>query len=99
LAAFVELGEAWLAEHSADDDERPDLDWLAAVGFFRWGGMMAISFDDAGGNQSMIAVRALADRAEINPHIDQGTHVVDCKTRGDVRRLCRCLGVPIGGPQ
>lgn len=81
------LAEAYLAEHPADDDEPLSQEWLSSVSRGVFGKVAFVSYellDDAS------VWRMLGD--------DRGWYLfTSVKTRGDVRRLCRALGIELKG--
>lgn len=84
-AAWV--AAAFLAEHPADDDE-PVGDGLPG---FKAGSVSGRLYHESGRLEidpggAAIIVDAIGQRV---------TCVAVVRTRGDVRRLCRCLGIPL----
>lgn len=87
---------AWLAEHPADDGDLPTAEWLRAVGFQQVNDegdeFVALTAD------SIPALFIALDgkppyAAGIGVEDDPWPH--DIWTRGQVRDLCRCLGVKL----
>jgi hypothetical protein len=94
------LADAWLAEHPVDDDEPVTEEWLLSVGFSKKNSAWAsIGFDDE------IYERYLGIEEDfslaLGEHDFLGLNAIyvpfpgAAKTRGDVRRLCKALGVPL----
>ena len=90
----VDLETVYDAEHPADDGEPVTKDWLGSVGF-------ALSFDKpftSLGDGFYLVVTAFG-RAAIEKRDSlsrlREVRLRDCKTRGDVRRLCKALGVEL----
>jgi len=88
------LGQAYLAEHPADEDEPVTAEWLRSIGFER---MHESSFDWHHPLIAFVRVRA----CEVYPKLFHGCsaagwHLVALSaTRGQVRLLCRALGVEL----
>jgi hypothetical protein len=92
--ATMQVVKAWLADHPADDDEPVTTEWLAAVGIT----------EDEGRANGDIYVCAWVGRWQhgrveilIGKHWDQ-TYIpggMTPQTRGEFRRLCAALGVPL----
>jgi hypothetical protein len=96
------LGRAWLAEHPADDGEAVDAGWVEAVGFLN---------EDADEPTYWVAlypdlnpaftvdVQADSDRhaGYIGEAEDYNPWPWDICTRGQVRDICRALGVELKG--
>jgi hypothetical protein len=95
---MIRLAKAYLDEHPADDGEAVTEEWLRAVGFDKqgllWfgGARLYIGAKWDGGTHS----------AEIQVGGGSGyygcDHTIDLpkpQTRGEVRRLCQCLGIEI----
>lgn len=105
LAEPYRLAEAYLAEHPADDDEPANREWVS--GFARkrrcWPDQYIL--DEISVNYYLefdcsplehkeqpdcsVLLRALPERDE------DGVVLLYHATRGDVRRLCKALGVPL----
>jgi hypothetical protein len=93
------LARAWLTEHPTDDDTPFDVDWLAEVGFLRNGPTGWPRRMEAGDANCSVQFWCVDEEWTICDAVGDTIAIRGPKTRGDVRRLCRCLGVPIGGPQ
>jgi hypothetical protein len=91
---FEEIARHVLAEHPADDGEAITPEWLLSVGF-------TLDHEMEPPRDPVYCIRSLLWR----PHyfgVNQGTWqfgpvTIDQnpKTRGDVRRLCAALGIPL----
>lgn len=85
------LAAAFAAENPADDGEVVTEEWLLAVGFSRDGDHLAI--------HTSIAARPCNQHVQFYPRTRQwyvnGCRLENKTTRGDVRRLCRVLGVEL----
>lgn len=77
--AGVMLAKAYLTEHLLDDDEPVTEEWLETIGFDH-------GYLDA--DYWVIECRKLALRLNSYP-------VKENPTRGDVRRLCKALGIEL----
>ena len=93
LFQVTEAALVLLSEHPADDDLPVTEEWLLSVGFESHAGCLArriergslpwieVIFDDDGGYMLMIGSEAVWDGLP--------------QPRGDVRRLCRALGIQL----
>lgn len=87
--------DAYLAEH---DSTPIDPDWLKSVGFVQDFRDLELLFDH--GN-NLVTLVAFSDRTGwkigggTTRHISSVPLSVDPKTRGDLRKLCSALGVPL----
>lgn len=92
--AFYALVRAYLAEHPADEDEPADHDWLISVGF--------IAIGDADDCPARVAIKGNGQMVTVLIGLDVSDLVLNCMgisedpTRGDVRRLCKALGIEMG---
>lgn len=89
----VELARAYLAEHPADEDEPADILWMAgllqeAAGNFRYQRQFVIR----GPVYVHVAACEGGWRYELWCRDEK---IKDAPTRGDVRRLCLALGIPL----
>jgi hypothetical protein len=101
------IAALWLAEHPEDSDELVTEAWLRAVGFWPRSEDELCSprtFDEAGPDPVWMLVH---DRKPASPWRPkwcisfpgcQAGLGYDLPTRGDVRRLCRCLGITLTEP-
>lgn len=92
------LASEWLAEHPEDDKAPVDAEWLAEVGFLATG--------IGAGRRFMITTSEISlqwwacdDEWLLCNVFGDGLLIPTPATRGDVRRICKCLGITIGGPQ
>ena len=81
--ALCDVTQAYLAEHEADDDEIVTDEWLQSVGFT----------DDENTNLSLGPMELFLFSGGNELLIDHSSGEYELKTRGDVRRLCRALGI------
>lgn len=89
-----------LAEHPADDETPIDREWLVSLGCKRddWGSGTAdftVPSDDIQLEIRIWADEACGIDAIIFNHLDSGNVQICVATRGDVRRLCKALGVEL----
>lgn len=87
-----DVAVAYLAEHPADENEPVTEEWLRAVGFGDNGYNYAGCHLRLGGLEY-----ATGDTNGFSPWFYCGVLITDggLKTRGHVRRLCNCLGIPL----
>ncbi len=108
LADGVKLADAYLAEHPADDDEIAESGWLRSVGAVRPQAVAAETVyvlgqwtaSEHGGGQYPITLTWDARRGAVDAKRAFivrvfGFIVFMRPTRGDVRRLCKALGVEL----
>lgn len=81
--AICDVTQAYLAEHSADDDEPLTDEWLVSAGFT----------DDENENLSLGPMELFLFSGGYELLIDHSSGEYRFRTRGDVRRLCRALGI------
>lgn len=90
MRAAIIVARAWRAEHPADDEELASIQWLKGL-----------SRD--GGDLSMLCVRLVDDKihlmapGKVTEGIGGLLDYVSPRpaTRGDLRLLCRALGIPM----
>ena len=75
--------QVYLSEHAVDDDEIVTEKWLLFVGFT----------DDENTNLSLGPMEWFLFSGGNELLIDHHSGSYELKTRGDVRRLCRALGI------
>lgn len=103
MRAAIKLARWYRADHPADDGEAITVEWLKSVGFRRFmqpanGQSLSITvwpvvisrWVNKGGLPVMWSVKKFADEPD-----DWLTQCLTPVTRGDVRRLCRALGVQL----
>ena len=91
------LAAEWLAEHPVDDSDPVDAEWLLAVGF-KWFGVTGWpSRHELAGDVNTLTIWSDGDTSIDCTGTGDGVQIPELKTRGGVRRLCACLGLPIGG--
>lgn len=86
-----------IADHPADDDEPITAEWLESVGFV---------YHDLGSDSpyewyqhpSRLILWDFNEEYWICNQLDQGSVRMDFKTRGQVRLLCRALGIELKEP-
>lgn len=80
------LARAYLAEHPADDGEAVTAEWLEVVGL-----------SDAIELPEQFGIQFYPDGyAGLWYYYGPGKDLrIECKTRGDVRRLCKALGIEL----
>ena len=101
-----ELARAFIADHPADDGEPVTEDWLVAAGFRLdalepWRLTIGVP-DGASPNERQVFGVSLDDFSTAIECFtgDEETDMVCLRkmpTRGDVRRLCAALNIPLGG--
>lgn len=88
-ACGIKLAYAYLAEHPADDELAVDEAWLRSVGFSdtKWDGEVELGrlYAHCGTTIALSLCGEYSDESVALP----------CKTRGDVRRLCKALGIEL----
>ena len=95
--AAIEAAEKYLAEHPADDDEPVTVEWLESVGFRK-----TSSTDEALGGPSH-HINYVTKWVAFGPGISEwyvteygnSVFLPTPKTRRDVRRLCKALGIEL----
>lgn len=89
---IVREHNAYLAEHPADDEEPVTEDWLRAVGSKPIPGVSFHAFD-----LGLFVQVGVRPDGSLCIHADRFTATLKMAicTRGDVRRLCAALGVPL----
>lgn len=80
------LARAYLAEHPADDGEPVTVEWLAECGFER--NARYFTLPNYSGNLFDVVLWADGFNVRWDGH-------TNCKTRGEVRRLCAALGIQL----
>ena len=88
------MASAWLAEHPADDDEPISPEWLRSVGFTLTDAH--VRYYSNRSRPPFVVVIASDGRLRLavqNGSDVEGGDVCQKPTRGDVRRLCRALGI------
>ncbi len=99
----VEVCKAYLLEHPQDDEEPVTEEWLVSVGAKKtgMGGKCAFWLDEKGRDRCMVVEIGKGSSVVLLILIDgekgkQPFYLLpETKTRGDVRRLCKALGVEL----
>lgn len=89
------LAQAYLAEHPADENEPITEEWLRSAGFI-WQSTDTYELHSGAFGNDYLRYTKIAFRAGL--WYANGLGCADCKTRGDVRRLCSALGIPLRTP-
>ena len=99
LDALLYLAHNDLAEHPADDDEPVTVEWLDAL-FTRSCKTHSHPNWRASG-ESRHGFRFVFHDSVLHVGVifNGTTGIATCKTRGDVRRLCRALGIELKQPE
>ncbi len=88
------VAEAYLAEHPADDGDGLSVEWMQAVGFVQSGG----GWWRLGEGTNSMALD-YHDNTEVGDvfRLPSGSYTpgINVQTRGQLRRLCAALGVPL----
>lgn len=97
LDLFV-LKDAYLAEHPADDDEPVTEEWLRSVFGGKPTGVIGWNFSVYFyATQSPELIYEYGQEADYFYQYGNAS-LPECKTRGDVRRLCMDLGIQLNEP-
>lgn len=87
------LAKAWLSEHPADDDEAIDEAWLRSVGF------IADAYEPSKSLSTNycapVVIRWTRRHRLLSLYDGESWCVLPGKTRGQLRRLCACLGITL----
>ncbi len=84
--------EAYLAEHPADDAEPITGEWLRTTSAYTF-----VELPDNDGTNVLFEIEPFGPD-EYRPQLSEGSDMIvlrRLKTRGDLRRLCAALGVPL----
>ncbi len=96
-----EIAKAWLAEHPADDGELISNEWLESLGCkpVHW---QSGTIDwDVPADEFKLTIRVWENGVRAHPDAilenarDSGNFQKEVVTRGDVRLLCKFLGMPL----
>lgn len=93
---IIGLANAWLAEHPEDDEQPVDEAWLRSVGFD--GNLdpdMKMTIRPPLFGRAFHYLRHTQVSFIHGQWFANGMGCEQCKTRGDVRRLCRALGIEL----
>ena len=90
------LANEWLAEHPEDDEKPVDAEWLTEVGFMPQSDHAATRRVARNANLQLVAWGD-GEWFAYELETGDGFQIPIPATRGDVRRLCKCLGITIGG--
>jgi hypothetical protein len=97
-ADAIVLADAYLAEHPADDGEAITEDWLRSIEH----DLQSVGFEfHVCRNQTTDEWEPHHFSIEHRPDDGEGPIFIPCKmvtTRGDLRLLCRALGIPLPSP-
>lgn len=89
------LAAAYLDEHPADDDELVIEEWLRSVGFVDEDHEWLTLFPDD--SDCRVTYDRQNGEIKVETVIAEGFRLPHVKTRGDVRLLCRALGIELKG--
>lgn len=94
--AYFEIAEAYLAEHPEDDGKPADPEWMEDSGFEDVSWHFSAKRYPIRAGIFVRAIAAVGGWSQLE--IFAGDERITARaTRGDVRRLCHCLGVELGG--
>jgi hypothetical protein len=88
--SMMQVARAYLAEHPADEDEPVTAEWLQSMGWAEFGLGIA---SQRGLFRSRLRFAFDLGVTLCMPGIESEGHQM---TRGELRRLCAALGVPLG---
>lgn len=89
------IADAYLAEHPADDGEAIDEAWLLSVGFENMVSGVKMRIKSAAWKDSDHHLRHTQFGFVGDAWFANGLGCAPCKTRGDVRRLAKALGIEL----
>ena len=93
----VRLADAYLAEHPADDEQEVDYEWLLKIGFNTFDEPHCLSIKK-GDVRVVWIIKGQWLRiciSQMNGPKYAATDIVHRPIRGDVRRLCKALGIEL----